>query len=165
MSLLDQARMGGAAGIATPVVKEDADESASRSGISKGAAYQKKQKELRYQAALTIQAALKRGNVQLTSEEQKALELLTRAPGSGVAHSFGKPIIYRLFGDQPKIGNKVTALEVFERTGKGFQEIKQQIRKWGEKGTKVVYDTTTKTYTLMELGDLPPNANSDTEEA
>ena len=150
MSLLDQARAPQTSGASSAPAAESGP-----AGISKGAAYQKKQKEARYQAALLIQGALKRGNVTLTSDEAKAIELLTKKPGSGSAHSFGKPIIYRLFGDVPKVGNKVTALEVFEKTGKGFQEIKQQIRKWAEKGTEVSYDTTSKTYTLTKIGALP----------
>lgn len=160
MSLLDQARQGSMPTASAPVSEESA------SGISKGAAYQKKQKEARYQAALLIQSALKRGNVMLTGDESKALELLVKKPGSGSAHSFGQPIIFRLFGDVPKVGNKVTALEVFEKTGKGFQEIKQQIRKWAEKGTEVTYDTTSKTYTLTKIGALPATgvpADSDEE--
>lgn len=157
MSLLDQARapQSQSFGSTPAAASSDSDTPESSGGISKGAAYQKKQKEQRYQAALQIQAALKRGNVQLTSEEAKSLELLVKKPGSGSAHSFGKPIIFRLFGDVPKVGNKVTALQVFEQTGKGFQEIKQQIRKWGEKGTEVSFDTQTKTYTLTKIGALP----------
>ena len=161
MSLLDQARQPAPQSSGSAPVATEAN-----AGISKGAAYQKKQKEARYQAALLIQAAIKRGNVTLTSDETKALELLTKKPGSGSAHSFGKPIIYRLFGDMPKVGNKVTALEVFEKTGKGFQEIKQQIRKWQEKGTEVSYDTTSKTYTLTKIGALPASGGeSDEDEA
>ena len=103
MSLLDQARAPQTSGSAPASAAESGP-----AGISKGAAYQKKQKEARYQAALLIQGALKRGNVTLTSDEAKAIELLTKKPGSGSAHSFGKPIIYRLFGDVPKVGPEIS---------------------------------------------------------
>jgi len=156
--LLDQVRASvstGSAAASAPVVEK---------GISKGAAYQKRQKELRYQAALLIQAALKRGNVQLTSEEQKAIELLTRKPGSGSPHSFGEPIIFRLFGNPPKAGSKISALQAFEKTGKGFQEMKQLIKKWAKQGNVVVFDAASKTYTLQSVGSLPASGDNEGDE-
>lgn len=156
MSLIDAAR-GQIPSVAAKEAVDEADTGSTTRGLSKGAAYQKKQKEARYQAALKVQAALKRGNVQLTEDEKSALELLTRKPGSGATGNFGKPIIFRLFGDNPQIGAKITALDVFQKTGKGFQEVKQLIRKWGEKGTKVSFDMKDKTYTLTAIGALPSN--------
>ena len=157
--LLDQVRstVASAGSVVAPAAVE-------RKGISKGAAYQKRQKELRYQAALLIQAALKRGNVQLTSEEQKAIELLTRKPGSGSPHSFGEPIIFRLFGNPPKAGSKISALQAFEKTGKGFQEMKQLIKKWAKQGNVVVFDAASKTYTLQSVGSLPASGDNEGDE-
>lgn len=122
--------------------------------LSKGAAYQKKAKERALKAALLIKEVLKRENITLSQEEQDAIDLLCkegkRASSAG-SSVFGKPVIYKLFGDTPKVGDSVTALEVFENTGKGFAEMRQLMKKWKDKqGITVVYNPETKAYEITE---------------
>jgi hypothetical protein len=152
MSLLDAAAQsaGIGSGPVGTAVKEEA-------AVSKGASYQRKQKEKLYQAGVTIQGALKRGNVQLSPAEKEAIELLTRKPGTASPRAASaKPIIYKIFGDTLQVGAKKTALDVFDITQKGYNELKQILKKWDEKhGAKVEYNPEAKTYVLTNLGDLP----------
>jgi cyanate lyase len=113
-------------------------------------------KEKIYQAGLLLKSALERGKVDLSNDEKAAIELICRKPGQGTpGGSFGKPLIYRFFGDKPVVGATIKALKIFEDTGKGFHEINQQIKKWAEKGNIVTYDVTTKVYKLDKIGVLP----------
>lgn len=67
--------------------------------------------------------------------------------GTG-AGTFGKPVIYKIFGDSPKKGAKVTATQIFENTGKGFAEMRQLMKKWAKAGTEVKFDEASKSYVL-----------------
>jgi hypothetical protein len=150
MALLDEARsnagQGNVGASGTPVVEESTEK----------VNYQAKKREQAYQDALLLQKALKRGNVTLSPEETEALARLTRAPGTGRGPgNFGKPVIYQLFGDNPKVGTSITALDVFQKTGKGYQEMNQLVKKWGEKGNVVTFNPDNKTFTLKEIGILP----------
>lgn len=62
--------------------------------------------------------------------------------------TFGKPVIYKLFGNTPKVGDKITALKVFEDTGKGFSEMRQLMKKWEKQGITVAFDDTSKSYVI-----------------
>jgi hypothetical protein len=163
MALMDEARTSATSGnVGAPAAtasgsplataKEPGDSSPSSN-------YQAKKRQQIYQDALALQAALKRGNVALQPQEQEALDRLTRKPGEGRGGSgnFGKPVIYKVFGDTPKVGSTATALDIFQKTGKGYQEIAQLVKKWSEKGNIVKYDAATKTYTLTAVGILPAN--------
>lgn len=61
---------------------------------------------------------------------------------------FGKPVIYKLFGDTPKKGASITAMKVFEDTGKGFAEMRQLIKKWAKSNIVVKFDEAKKSYVL-----------------
>lgn len=154
MALLDQAAV--AAGVST--AGEKAQEAPA---VSKGASYQRKQKEKLFNAGTLIAQVLKRANVQLSKDEQAALDLLTKKPGSGVGRLSSKPLIFKIFGDEPKVGSTKTAIEILEITNKGYNELKQVFRKWEEKhGTIVEYEPTAKKYTITKLGTLPEEAKS-----
>ena len=62
--------------------------------------------------------------------------------------AFGKPVIYKLFGDTPKKGASITAMKVFEDTGKGFAEMRQLIKKWAKSNIVVKFDEAKKSYVL-----------------
>ena len=156
MPLINQANQEAAR--AAPQVVKAADGSVPSVPVEEKVNYQAKKRKLDYEAALTIQAVLKRSGITLSEAEQSAIDRLTKKPGQGGGSTnFGKPVIFKIFGDTPRVGSKATALEVFSRTGKGFQEVKQLIKKWAEKGTIVIYDGDSKTYTLTKLGTLPAN--------
>ena len=61
---------------------------------------------------------------------------------------FGKPVIYKLFGDTPKKGASITAMKVFEDTGKGFAEMRQLIKKWAKNDIVVKFNEGKKSYVL-----------------
>lgn len=74
----------------------------------------------------------------LGAEYQEFLtKLVTVAPNSGVASS---STFAKLFGATPKVGDKVTLLQAFERTFKGQSDIDRLIRtKWAQAGIVVKY--------------------------
>jgi len=165
MSLMDAAREEAAkAGgqVSKPAEKAD--------GVKKshGAEYQRKQKELRYQDGIAFEAYLtkigKIAEVKADPVLGPALARYTKKPGTG--QSFGglqTPLIYRIFGDAPKAGMKVPALEVFQKTRKGYNEFKQQVKKWEDKKVaKCHYDEKTNptnpVWVLDEVLTLPPKA-------
>ena len=57
-----------------------------------------------------------------------------RAAGNGI-----QGIFKLMFGDNPKVGDKITLRDVFDRTLKGKAEIDAKIKVWAEKGTIVEY--------------------------
>lgn len=138
MSLLDEAKKeakveGAATTEATPKKKSNSE-------------YQKKQRQLAAQYGKQLKDfygdkvpdAIKDA-VAFFAREKKA-----SAGGS----AFGKPVIYKLFGDTPKKGAKITAMKVFEDTGKGFAEMRQLVKKWEKAGITVKFDEASKSYVL-----------------
>lgn len=64
-------------------------------------------------------------------------KLATATPNSGVASS---STFAKLFGATPKVGDKVTLLQAFERTFKGQSDIDRLIRtKWAQAGITIKY--------------------------
>lgn len=144
MSLLDQ-------------VKEEKAVEAAATATKKQSDYQKKAREARNAAAKVMRdwRAGKGKDVQFTKEQADAFELLTREPKAGGGSSaFGKPVIYQVFGNTPKVGSSATSLEVFQKTGKGFPEMKKCIKKWAEGGVEVTYDEKTTSY-VIKKGAIP----------
>lgn len=88
-----------------------------------------------------------------------AAEWLGREPGArsgGMKNTaFGKPVFYTIFGDTPKVGDKVTALDVFTKAKKGYGEMRQLMKKWKEKQNIVVeLDEPTSSY-VIKSGTIP----------
>lgn len=138
MSLLENAKKeaqveGASTAEATPKKKSNSE-------------YQKRQRELaaKYGKQLKdfygdkVPDAIKEA-VAFFAKEKKA--------GAG-ASNFGKPVLYKIFGDAPKKGAKVTAMKIFEDTGKGFAEMRQLVKKWEKAGTIVKFDEASKSYVL-----------------
>ena len=110
--------------------------------------YQARLRKRQIAAATLIKGVIAKNNITLTAEEQAAMDLLAHA--SQRTGNFGTPVINKIFGDTLAVGAKVTAMDVFQKTGKGYAEIRQLIKKWAEKGITVVYETTT-SYTITQL--------------
>ena len=114
--------------------------------------YQKKQKEKALASANLIAKVIERAKVTLSAEEQEALDFLCRKPKAGAAGgNFGAPVINKIFGAELKAGAKATAIEVLEKTGKGFAEMRQLMKKWAKNNIIVVYDEKVKAYVINKL--------------
>lgn len=108
--------------------------------------YQKRQREL----AAKYGKQLKDFYGDKVPEEIKdAVAFFAREKKAAAGGSaFGKPVIYKLFGDTPKKGASITAMKVFEDTGKGFAEMRQLIKKWAKNSIVVKFDEAKKSYVL-----------------
>lgn len=149
MSLLDnvkkEAQITEPVAAETPVAKKHSNSD-----------YQKRQREHQFKAACTIRDFLKSKNITLPEDVQSELDFLCKEKKASTGSStFGKPVLYKIFGNTPKVGDSVTALKVFESTGKGFAEMRSLMKKWSEKqGITVVYDDKTKSYRIT-AGTIP----------
>lgn len=138
MSLLAEAKKeaqveGAVATEATPKKKSNSE-------------YQKRQRELAAKYGKQLKDFY---GDKVPEEIKEAVAFFAREKKASTGGSaFGKPVIYKLFGDTPKKGASVTALKVFEDTGKGFAEIRQLIKKWAKNGIVVKYDEAKKAYVL-----------------
>lgn len=140
MSLLDNARKEAA--IETPV--EAGTTPAKKHNNSE---YQKRQREHQYKAACAIRDFIKAQGITLPEDLQAEMDFLTKEKKAAAGSVFGKPVLYKIFGNTPKKGDSVTALKVFEETGKGFAEMRSLMKKWVEKqNVTVKYDEKKKAY-------------------
>lgn len=140
MSLLDNARKEAA--IETPV--EAGTAPAKKHNNSE---YQKRQREHQYKAACAIRDFIKAQGITLPEDLQAEMDFLTKEKKAAAGSVFGKPVLYKIFGNTPKKGDSVTALKVFEETGKGFAEMRSLMKKWAEKqNVTVKYDEAKKAY-------------------
>ncbi len=112
--------------------------------------YQKKARAKRLESAQLIKAELASKKVELSDKAKEALEYLCGARQAST--TFGTPVFNKLFGDSPKVGDKITALKVFETTGKGFAEMRKLIKQWKEKDNhEVAFDEASKSYVIKSL--------------
>lgn len=139
MSLLDNARKEVAVETPAPVAKKH-----------NNSEYQKRQREHQYKAACAIRDFIKAQGIKLPEDLQAEMDFLTKEKKASAAGSaFGKPVLYKIFGNTPKKGDSVTALKVFEETGKGFAEMRSLMKKWAEKqNVTVKYDEEKKAYVV-----------------
>lgn len=113
--------------------------------------YQKRQKEKALESARLIKAVIEKNKVQLNDAEKEALDFLCRERKAGVAGNFGTPVINKIFGEELKVGLQATAIEVLEKTGKGFAEMRQLMKKWEKNGIVVTYDEKKKAYVINKI--------------
>lgn len=114
--------------------------------------YQKKAREKARASALLLKKELGDKKVQLSPEASEALSYLCKEGRSAGSVAFGQPVFNKLFGDSPKVGDKITALKVFETSGKGFAEMRQLMKKWKEKQhIEVAYDEAVKSYIIKAM--------------
>lgn len=144
MSLLDNAKKE--AGVKNEQVAEKTTAKKSNSD------YQKRARAKALESAQLIKAELASKKVELSAEGKEALAYLCKEGGRVGSSNFGTPVFNKLFGNEPKVGDKVTALKVFELTGKGFAEMRKLMKQWKEKQNTVVeYDETSKSYVIKSL--------------
>lgn len=142
MSLLDNARKEAA--VETPV--EAGTTPAKKHNNSE---YQKRQREHQFKAACAIRDFIKSQGITLPEDLQAEMDFLTKERKAAAGSVFGKPVLYKIFGNTPKKGDVVTALKVFETTGKGFAEMRSLMKKWAEKqNVTVKYDEKAKSYII-----------------
>ena len=137
MSLLDEAKKeakveGAVAAEATPKKKSNSE-------------YQKRQRELAAKYGKQLKDFY---GDKVPDAIKEAVAFFAKEKKAGTASNFGKPVIYKLFGDSPKKGSKITAMKVFEDTGKGFAEMRQLIKKWAKNDIVVKFDEASKSYVL-----------------
>lgn len=145
MSLLDNAKKE--AQVEGTIANEAAPKKKSNSE------YQKRQRELAAKYGKQLKDFY---GDKIPEPIKEAVEFFSREKKAASA-VFGKPVIYKLFGDAPKKGASITAVKVFENTGKGFAEMRQLMKKWAKNDIVVKYDEKAKTYVLDS--DVPAYAN------
>lgn len=151
MSLLDNARKEAA--IETPATEAPVAKKHNNSE------YQKRQREHQYKAACAIRDFIKAQGITLPEDLQAEMDFLTKEKKAAAGSAFGKPVLYKIFGNTPKKGDRVTALKVFEETGKGFAEMRSLMKKWAEKqNVTVKYDEAKKAYVVAS--DVPAYAGA-----
>lgn len=138
MSLLENAKKeaqveGTVATEATPKKKSNSE-------------YQKRQRELAAKYGKQLKDFY---GDKVPEEIKEAVAFFAREKKAAAGGSaFGKPVIYKLFGNTPKKGASITAMKVFEDTGKGFAEMRQLIKKWAKNNIVVKFDEGKKSYVL-----------------
>ena len=148
MSLLDNAKKE--AGVAETVAAPVAAEGKKKHSNSE---YQKKQRELSRQFGAVLKEHF---NGKYPNDKVKeAVEFFAKERKAGTSTQFGTPVIYKLFGNAPKVGDKISGLKVYEDTGKGFAEMRQLMKKWAAQGIVVEFDTASKSY-VIKSGTIEP---------
>lgn len=73
------------------------------------------------------------------------------APAAGGGQSF----LNKVFGDNPKVGDKITLMDYMKKTLKGKADFDAYVKKWAEKGIIVKFDAGANmfesTYTIEKL--------------
>lgn len=143
MSLMDTARAE-----VDPIAEATAE--VTEAPKSKGSSYQKKARERAIAAAVLVKNYMveKKLYENAPADVKDAIDTLTHEKTRAASTAFGKPVIYTIFGDSPKKGAKITTLEVFQKCGKGYAEMRGHIRKWEKSGIIVRLDEKTATYVL-----------------
>ena len=147
MSLLDNAKKeAGVAETAAPVAAEGKKKHSNSE-------YQKKQRELSRQFGAVLKEYF---NGKYPNDKvQEAVEFFAKERKAAGSTQFGTPVIYKLFGNAPKVGDRITGLKVYEDTGKGFAEMRQLMKKWAAQDIVVAYDTVSKSY-VIKSGTIEP---------
>lgn len=117
--------------------------------------YQKRQREKALASANILKDLITSKKIELTAEQQEALDFLCRVrkPREGGVGA-GPSIFEKLFGTEPKVGTVVGAYDMLKKTGKGFADMNKLIKKWAEEDSKrpfvavVEFDEAKMEYTL-----------------
>lgn len=127
--------------------------------------YGARQRLKQIEAAQRVKEHLEAQGIDLTPiQEDLDILLRTKKESAGTGHKTSgaaqKPVLYKMFGNAPKKGDRVTAADMFARTFKGFQEMRQLIKKWALKGIEVEYISADKEFVLNT--DVEPWSGADT---
>lgn len=143
MSLLDNAKKEAGVKVEAPVAGQKKSNSD----------YQKRARAKALESAKLLKEELASKKVELSDKAKEALAYLCKEGGrAGGSSNFGTPVFEKLFSATPKVGDKITALKVFETTGKGFAEMRKLMKQWKEKQNTVVeYDDASKAYVIKSL--------------
>lgn len=116
-----------------------------------GQSYGARQRAKQIEAAQKVKEYLEEKGVDLEPIKEQ-MDILLRvkkeAAAKGPKGAAQKPVLYKLFGNTPNVGDTVTAADMFARTFKGFQEMRQLIKKWAAKGIDVEYISEDKVFKL-----------------
>lgn len=158
MSLLDQVKKAPeqhaqATGTTAATVSGTVAEAPAKAKHS-NSEYQKKARAKALASAQVLKACLEKNKIVLSAEEQDALDTLCKVRKVTGSAFGGKATIYKIFGDAPKAGDSVTALKVFESTGKGFSDMRGLMKKWAAQDIVVEFNAQTKSYTIKS-GTIP----------
>lgn len=149
MSLLDNAKKEAGVKVEAGAKKEAPVAEQKKSNSD----YQKRARAKALESAKLLKEELASKKVELSDKAKEALAYLCKEGGrAGGSSNFGTPVFEKLFGATPKVGDKITALKVFETTGKGFAEMRKLMKQWKEKQNTVVeYDDASKAYVIKSL--------------
>lgn len=77
------------------------------------------------------------------------------SPSARTSSSGSSPLFEKLFGANPKVGDKVTLIEVFQKSYKSKAEIDRYVKQWAEKGIVIEFTQDANmlgsTYTIKKL--------------
>ena len=147
-------------GIVAAVTAEavEAKKEAKREAAKRFTERKAQEKQERIEKSSKLIEKLKKENLwdKIGAEYQEFLtKLATANPNSGAASN---STFNKMFGATPKVGDKVTLLQAFERTFKGQADIDRLVRtKWAEAGIEVKYTADTKDVfkSVYEIVKLP----------
>lgn len=115
---------------------------------------QKQRREAAYNA---VQSLIARTGAVPTEEEKTAIEALKGLPRG---RALQKDMLFQIFGDTVSEGMSVSALDIFQRFGKGGCEMKSLCRKWSKQlNVLVVFDADKSIYTVI-TGSAQYNGNT-----
>lgn len=148
MSLLNNDAKAGTAAQTKPAVAGATKE------LSKAASYNRKKKEKIRAGAQRILGNKKIVD-QLDATDVAFLKWLDKEPGTSTA---GGSTFSKLYGAEPKVGDKITLQDAFDKTFKGKSQMDSLIKKLKEKnGIEIVFEFNKEkpalsTYTIKSLG-------------
>lgn len=99
--------------------------------------YWKRAAERSRQEKKTIIAFLEACGKPLSDDVKAIVEGWKNPARPGIA--FGEPFFNKVFGAEPKVGDKVTLQDVFNKTAQGSGKMHSSIKRWAEKGIVVDY--------------------------
>lgn len=145
MSLLDNAKKEAGVKVESAPVAETPKKKSNSD-------YQKRARAKALESAQLIKKELESKKVELSAEGKEALAYLCKEGRAAGTSNFGTPVFNKLFGNKPKVGDKITALKVFETSGKGFAEMRKLMKQWKEKQNTVVeYDEASQSYVIKSM--------------
>lgn len=132
---------------------ENVEAGATKVAKKSNSEYQKKQRELSKQYGAQLKAYF---GDKVPDELKDAVAFFAKERTVKGEKKGDKPVFYKIFGDTPKVGDKKTALEVFESVGKGYGEMRSLLKKWKDKqNIEVAFDEVAKSY-VIKGGDVKP---------
>ena len=142
MALIGQPEQGKAnGGAATPAVSKDEAKAKKEAAIARFKANRAAKQKAAYENALKLRDELVKGQYldKLTAPVKEFVLSLCKDPAEKKASGgFGGPSVFTLlFGEAPKVGDKITLEQAFNKTYKGKSTLDLWVKRWAEKGIVV----------------------------